>query len=78
MAAGLLFTMVFFVRGDIVPHNGFLFPAAQIIMFSDLECDYINPIDLCNRLNQVRGTLISSTQNIFLTDSLPSLFYRKT
>jgi hypothetical protein len=22
-----------------------------IIMFSDLECDYINPIDLCNRLN---------------------------
>ncbi|KAI9145976.1 cornichon [Paraphysoderma sedebokerense] len=24
----------------------------QIIMFSDLECDYINPIDLCNKLNQ--------------------------
>jgi len=23
-----------------------------IIMFSDLECDYINPIDLCNKLNQ--------------------------
>lgn len=22
-------------------------------MFSDLECDYINPIDLCNKLNQV-------------------------
>ncbi|ORX87178.1 cornichon [Basidiobolus meristosporus CBS 931.73] len=22
------------------------------IMLSDLECDYINPIDLCNRLNQ--------------------------
>ncbi|CAG8719592.1 12724_t:CDS:2, partial [Acaulospora morrowiae] len=21
-------------------------------MFSDLECDYINPIDLCNKLNQ--------------------------
>jgi hypothetical protein len=20
-------------------------------MYSDLECDYINPIDLCNRLN---------------------------
>ncbi|EMD33096.1 hypothetical protein CERSUDRAFT_118154 [Gelatoporia subvermispora B] len=35
MAAGLLFTMVFF-----------------IIMFSDLESDYINPIDLCNKLNQ--------------------------
>ncbi|TCD66547.1 COPII-coated vesicle protein [Steccherinum ochraceum] len=24
----------------------------QIIMFSDLEVDYINPIDLCNKLNQ--------------------------
>ncbi|KAI7847373.1 cornichon protein-domain-containing protein [Circinella umbellata] len=23
-----------------------------VIMFSDLECDYINPIDLCNKLNQ--------------------------
>ncbi|KZV96747.1 cornichon [Exidia glandulosa HHB12029] len=23
-----------------------------IIMFSDLECDYMNPIDLCNKLNQ--------------------------
>lgn len=22
-----------------------------IIMFSDLECDYINPIDLCNKIN---------------------------
>eukprot|EP01135_Chromosphaera_perkinsii_P001300 Nk52_evm27s164 gene=Nk52_evmTU27s164 len=22
-----------------------------IIMFSDLECDYINPIELCNKLN---------------------------
>ncbi|KAJ3189840.1 hypothetical protein HDU85_000124 [Gaertneriomyces sp. JEL0708] len=25
---------------------------AMIIMFSDLECDYINPIDLCSKLNQ--------------------------
>ncbi|KAI8369183.1 cornichon protein-domain-containing protein [Choanephora cucurbitarum] len=23
-----------------------------VILFSDLECDYINPIDLCNKLNQ--------------------------
>ena len=30
-----------------------LFTSKQIIMFSDLECDYINPIDLCNKLNQV-------------------------
>ncbi|GAC76148.1 ER vesicle integral membrane protein [Moesziomyces antarcticus T-34] len=28
-----------------------------IIMFSDLECDYINPIDLCNKLNQVCSRL---------------------
>jgi hypothetical protein len=28
----------------------------QIIMFSDLEVDYINPIDLCNQLNQVRAS----------------------
>ena len=27
--------------------------SSQIIMFSDLECDYINPIDLCNKLNTV-------------------------
>ena len=51
-------------------HHGFLcasfvssclklivFLLRQIIMFSDLECDYINPIDLCNKLNQVRLTL---------------------
>ena len=30
----------------------------QIIMFSDLECDYINPIDLCNKLNQVRESFL--------------------
>jgi len=30
----------------------------QIIMFSDLECDYINPIDLCNKLNQVGSLLL--------------------
>ena len=27
----------------------------QIIMFSDLQCDYINPVDLCNGLNMVRA-----------------------
>ena len=37
-------------------------------MFSDLETDYINPIDLCNKLNQVRvrrfmdSALLSSLQ----------------
>ena len=35
---------------------------AQIIMFSDLECDYINPIDLCNKLNQVRIPLSRQSQ----------------
>ncbi|KAI6112034.1 cornichon [Pisolithus croceorrhizus] len=48
MAAGLLFTMVFF-----------------IIMFSDLECDYINPIDLCNKLNQF--VLPENIAHAFLT-----------
>jgi peptidoglycan biosynthesis protein MviN/MurJ (putative lipid II flippase) len=37
------------------PHaSSYLHLNLQIIMFSDLECDYINPIDLCNKLNQVR------------------------
>ena len=59
MAAGLLFTMVFFVRPlsssfQSLPHSIFVSFRTQIIMFSDLECDYINPIDLCNKLNQVR------------------------
>jgi len=32
---------------------GFLFTTVFfLIMFSDLETDYINPIDLCNKLNQ--------------------------
>ncbi|KAH9042451.1 cornichon [Lactarius pseudohatsudake] len=48
MAAGLLFTMVFF-----------------IIMFSDLECDYINPIDLCNKLNQF--VIPENSAHAFLT-----------
>lgn len=38
-------------------------------MFSDLECDYINPIDLCNKLNQVRHTypLTASMTNLPLS-----------
>jgi hypothetical protein len=27
-------------------------------MFSDLESDYINPIDLCNKLNQVSSVFL--------------------
>ena len=54
MAAGLLFTMVFFVCFHaILSCLAYLICRVQIIMFSDLECDYINPIDLCNKLNQV-------------------------
>jgi hypothetical protein len=64
MAAGLLFTMVFFVCAALGFHWVHLAVVLnadvqlrplliQIIMFSDLECDYINPIDLCNKLNQV-------------------------
>ncbi|KIJ25484.1 hypothetical protein M422DRAFT_76434 [Sphaerobolus stellatus SS14] len=36
-----------------------------IIMFSDLECDYINPIDLCNKLNQF--VLPENAAHAFLT-----------
>lgn len=36
-----------------------------IIMFSDLECDYINPIDLCNKLNQF--ILPENAAHAFLT-----------
>lgn len=36
----------------------------QIIMFSDLECDYINPIDLCNKLNQVSLSALCTTGGI--------------
>jgi hypothetical protein len=58
MAAALLFSMVFYVSFGLVwlhqPASGRLIGnVLQIIMFSDLECDYINPIDLCNKLNQV-------------------------
>ncbi len=45
------FLRAFFVSSFVKPNN---FLLRQIIMFSDLECDYINPIDLCNKLNQVR------------------------
>lgn len=31
----------------------------QIIMFSDLETDYINPIDFCNKMNKVRAFPLS-------------------
>jgi hypothetical protein len=64
MSAALLFTMVFFVRPAVVLVSPFsrslTRPGAQIIMFSDLETDYINPIDLCNKLNQVRVRVSSS------------------
>lgn len=58
MAALLLFMMVFFVCTSVMKKKGtgsrLTTLWIQVIMFSDLECDYINPIDLCNKLNQVR------------------------
>lgn len=45
-------------------------------MFSDLECDYINPIDLCNKLNQVRTLPLHMT--IDSHTSLLSLSYLRT
>lgn len=38
-------------------------------MYSDLESDYINPIDLCSKLNQVRFTRAGNDR---LTHSLRS------
>jgi len=38
---------------SVLASAGFLFTTVFfLIMFSDLETDYINPIDLCNKLNQ--------------------------
>ena len=37
----------------------------KVIMFSDLESDYINPIDLCNKLNQVRVIVFFSCAILF-------------
>lgn len=39
-------------------------------MFSDLECDYINPIDLCSQLNRVRvlrSSPVTRTFGLILT-----------
>jgi len=56
-SACLLFGMVFFVCcGFSFKFHAVLndpFSPVQIIMYSDLESDYINPIDFCNKLNQV-------------------------
>lgn len=38
-------------------------------MFSDLECDYINPIDLCNKLNQVRMLSTFAIKSTWRSDS---------
>ena len=61
-AAGLMFTAVFFVStpslyslldsSSLLQHGVRTHP--QVIMFSDLETDYINPIDFCNKMNKVR------------------------
>jgi hypothetical protein len=36
-------------------------------MFSDLECDYINPIDLCSQLNRVRVLPVTRTFGLMST-----------
>ena len=48
------------------------YSVSKIIMFSDLECDYINPIDLCNKLNQVRDP--STSSEVFTLNCTISLF----
>lgn len=42
-----------------------------IIMFSDLEVDYINPIDLCNKLNMVSV----SDARMPIASHIPQKFY---
>jgi len=39
-------------------------------MFSDLESDYVNPIDLANKLNQVRAVVLHATPSSPLRNSL--------
>lgn len=34
------------------------------VMYSDLESDYINPVDLCNKLNMVRSCKVMKWRNI--------------
>jgi Cornichon protein len=52
----LLFGMVFYVLPLLT----------KIILFSDLECDYINPIDLYQRLTQVHKPNPDATNSISL------------
>lgn len=42
----------------------------QIIMFSDLETDYINPIDFCNKMNKVRCNSLALRQRAYIHRSL--------
>ena len=47
-------------------------------MFSDLETDYINPIDFCNKMNKVRGLVTSSSPfQINITAKPVSLFSQR-
>lgn len=52
-----LFLQVFFtimyvaISGVVYAFACCVAPADVLRRYSDLECDYINPIDLCNRLN---------------------------
>lgn len=44
-------------------------------MFSDLECDFVNPIDLCAKLNPVNQTLKDEKQRLYLILLFFSLYY---
>ncbi len=70
--AGLMFTSVFFVslfslflfaRGRNCESDRTCGGLGQVIMFSDLETDYLNPIDFCNKMNQVRLVMLSSSSS---------------
>jgi len=44
-------------------------------MFSDLECDYINPIDLCTQLNRVCDSNLSEFFVWLIVLSFPYSFF---
>ncbi|CCH45120.1 ER-derived vesicles protein ERV14 [Wickerhamomyces ciferrii] len=42
---------ILFILSVILNAVGLFFQVFFTIMYSDLECDYINPVELCNKLN---------------------------
>ena len=56
-----IFTFIFLLS--------FIDMPVQLIMFSDLECDYVNPIEMCSKLNAVKNKLPHTTNYYFSLSS---------